>query len=237
MFANNEFLNSDYAVDSTYVYLAFYPRSFEHDYYAQNPGAMKGPHDLGFLSRARRDGSSGVEVLGPGPSAFFIVSDGFAYWASPLEGIKRHAVVPGGTNEMVWASSDNPSPMFVEGGRLFFATARQGAARSFAVASVPVGTLNASAADAGGVDVRTHVASCQFKFGRGYGRPVFDGKCIYPGSFLGVSRVDLDDAKEEELISGPRNDVPASARSFVATDSQYLYWADYTRNRIIRWAR
>jgi hypothetical protein len=100
-----------------------------------------------------------------------------------------------------------------------------------------VGTINASVADAGGVDVRTHVPSAQFKFGGGRGGPIFDGKCIYAGSYIGVSRVGIDDAKEQELISGPRNQVPGTARSFLATDGRYLYWADYTRDRIVRWAR
>lgn len=237
MFANDMFASSDYAVDSTYVYFAYYKPTPEYGYDAQHPEAMKGPHDLGFLGRVRRDGLGAVDELGAGPPTSFIVSQGVAYWMSPLEGIKRRALVPGATSEIVWAVPDTsyPSPMLVDSGRLFFSVRNSGPQRSFAVASVPAGTVNASAADAGGVDVRTHVPSCQFTFGGG--RPLFDGKCLYSGSYLGVSRVDIDDAKEQELISGPRNIIPASAKSFVATDGRYLYWADYTRNRIVRWGR
>jgi hypothetical protein len=128
MFANDMFDTSDYAVDKTYVYFAYYKATLEHDYYAQNPEAMKGPHDLGFLARVRRDGSSAVEELGPGPSRFFFVSEGYAYWASPLEGIKRRELVPGAANEMVWEVTDASyaSPMFVDGGRLFFVTGNKG---------------------------------------------------------------------------------------------------------------
>jgi hypothetical protein len=257
--ANETFSESDYALDPTYVYFAFSKPSFQLDYEAQHPEAMKGTHDLGFLARVRRDGAAAVEVLGPGPSAFFIASEGFAYWASPLEGIKRRELVAGATNQIVWAGasqqegcratesaetdeqddsepSDPYGPMFVGSGRLFFTTVRAGPPRSITIQSVPAGTVDAFAADAGGVDVRTHVPSCDFKSGWGY-HEVFDGKCVYSGSYAGLSRVDIDDAREQELISGPTNVVPGSARDFVATDGRYLYWADYTRDRIVRWAR
>jgi hypothetical protein len=234
--ANETFSQSDYALDPTYVYFAFYEPSLQHEHDMEHPDWMKGPHDLGFLARVRRDGLGTVEVLGPGPFSFFIASEGFAYWGSPFEGIKRRALVPGATNEMVWAAPDLRWPLLVDGGRLFFKTVHAGPPRSITIQSVPAGTLNASAADAGGVDVRTHVPSCQFKLGSGH-RVFFDGKCVYSGSYLGLSRVDIDDGKEQELLSGPRNAVPASARDFVATDGRYLYWADYTRDRIVRWAR
>lgn len=57
----------------------------------------------------------------------------------------------------------------------------------------------------------------------------------YSGNSAGVWRMDLRDGKIDALI-----DVgypPRSDRHFFGRDDQYLYWADSSHDRVVRWKR
>jgi hypothetical protein len=101
---------AEYAIDSEYVYAAWRQNQAAYGYYSQGDHArtMKGSHDLGYLGRVKRNGTSPPEYIGPGPDQHFVVSDGYAYWGSRFEGMKRRRLVPGAANELVIATPDVP---------------------------------------------------------------------------------------------------------------------------------
>jgi hypothetical protein len=229
--------SAEYALDSDYVYVAWHPDPATYGYYSQGDHArtMKGPHDLGDLGRVKRDGSRAPEFLGAGPDAHFIVSDGYAYWGSRWEGLKRRALVPGAVNDLVWAAPDVPYiwPVAVSAGRVYFSTmGNPGAPRTFSIESVPAAPAGT---DGGTAQPRVHVASTALSFGDA----ILDGMCVYTGGPAGVTRANLEDGKVQQLIEG--RPVPGDATvwgsRFIATDGRYLYWADNGGDRVVRWAK
>ncbi len=226
-----------YVLDADYVYVAWHPDPALYSYYSQEDHvrALKGPHDLGDLARVRRDGSSPPEYLGRGPEARFIIADGYLYWGSRFEGLKRRALTSGAANELVWAAPDVPFMWLigVSGGRVYFSViASSSAPRTFSIESVPA---SPAAADGGSAQPRVHVASTALTFGEA----VLDGKCVYAGDPRGVTRANLEDGTVQQIIAGHpvQGDATLFGTQFLATDGRYLYWADNGGDRVVRWRR
>ena len=226
---------AQYALDADYIYVGWVPDPFIRDYLA-NPEhirPVKGPHDFGDLARVKRDGSAPPEYLGRGPEARFLVHEGYAYWGSRLEGIKRRALVPGAPNEVVWPAPDVPflGPIGIAGGRIFFSQGlnlRQPFV--YSIESVPITPAaappSASAVpDGGAPEPRVHVASMETSFVNA----ILDGRCAYSGGAGGVTRANLEDGTVTRLIDGhpPAGDATVFGVTFLAADGRYLYWADY----------
>jgi hypothetical protein len=229
--------SAEYALDADYVYVAWQPDPAKHSFYSQSDNArtIKGPHDFGDLARVKRDGSSAPEFLGAGPDARFLVSDGYAYWGSRWEGLKRRALAAGAANELIWAAPDVPItwPIGVSAGRVYFSImAHAGPPRTFSIESVPI---TPAGTDGGSAQPRVHVASTESSFSDG----ILDGTCVYSGGPAGVSRAHLEDGKVQKLIDGRPvpGDATAFGSRFLAADGRYLYWADNGGDRVVRWTK
>ena len=226
-----------YVLDRDYVYVAWHPDPATYSFYSQSDHVrtVKGPHDLGDLARVKRDGSSAPEYLGRGPDGRFIVSDGYAYWGSQWEGIKRRALVPGAANEVLWAAPDVPYlwPIGVSAGRVYFSRVTSpDSPHTFSIESVPAVPAET---DGGAVRPHVHVASAGLPFGDG----LLDGKCVYAGGPAGVTRANLEDGTVQPLIEGRPvpGDLTGLHSQFLATDGRFLYWADNGGDRVVRWRR
>jgi hypothetical protein len=227
---------AEYALDGDYIVAAWRQNQAAYGFYSQGNNAkrMKGPHDLGYLGRVKRDGTSPPEYLGPGPDGHFVVSDGYAYWGSRFEGMKRRRLVPGAANELVVATPDVAFEwtLGVADGKLYFAMLNPGSPRTVSVASVPVDRPE----DAGAAQPRVHVPAAALDT---WYPAVVDGKCVYLGGPGGVKRANLEDGTVQTLIEGHPvpGDTTVLYNRFVATDGRYLYWADYGGDRVVRWGR
>jgi hypothetical protein len=232
------FYSTQYALDSDYVYVAWTsdPATYSFDSQGDNVRRRKGSHDLGDLARVKRDGSSAPEFLGTGPEGRFIVFDGYAYWSSRWEGVKRRALVPGATNEIIWAAPDVPYswPIGVSAGRVYFSVVASPDPPSptYSIESMPA---TPPEADAGTAQPRVHVTSTELTFGDA----ILDGKCVYSGGPMGVTRANLEDGTVRRLIEGRPvpGDTTVSQSRFLATDGRSLYWADNGGDRVVRWSR
>lgn len=226
-----------YELDSDYVYVAWQPDPATYNFYSQGDHlrSKTGSHDLGDLARVKRDGSSPPEFLGPGPEGRFILSDGYAYWSSRWEGIKRRALTPGAPNEVIWAAPEVPYswPIGVSAGRIYFSVvANPGPPRTYAIQSLPA---TPAESEGGREPPRVHVTSAA----RSFGDAILDGKCAYSGGPSGVTRANLEDGSVRKLIEG--RPVPGDATvfksRFLGTDGHSLYWADNGGDRVVRWNR
>jgi len=196
----------------------------------------------------------------------FVVADGYAYFSVLARGIERRALAPGAPVEHVVSQPLGVKvlwPLGVWAGRLFFSAVdpaevpimlehsrpppvdklKKG---SFSIESVPVGP---AAAD-GGAPTVVHAAEPGRPFGARndladhLGEPgadaiIFDGLCAYSGGGQGVWRMDLRDGKIDALvgIGAPGGGGGGRGSHFFGSDDQYLYWADSTHDRIVRWKR
>jgi hypothetical protein len=226
---------AEYALDADYLYVAWRPDPAVYNYLSQGDHvrSVKGSHDIGDLARVKRDGSGAPEYLGKGPDGRFLVSDGFAYWGSRYEGLKRRNLVPDAANELVWAAPDVPYiwPIGLSAGRFYFSViAGTGTPRTFAVESVPL-----TGADGGAAQPRVHVASAPAPFVDA----VVDGVCVYSAGPGGVVRANLDDGTLQPLAEGHpvAGDATIFGSRFLATDGRFLYWADYGGDLVVRWKR
>jgi|HubBroStandDraft_1064217.scaffolds.fasta_scaffold88351_2 hypothetical protein len=231
---------ANYVLDSDYVYVGWRGDPAVNGFLSsggERLRSLKGPHDAGLLSRVRRDGSSAPELFGKGPDTPFVVSDGYAYWGSRWEGLKRRALVPGASSEMVWTAPDVPLtwPIGISGGRLYFRMLADMASspRMFTIASVPA---QPASADGGAAPPpRVHVPPSPQPFNDA----ILLGHCVYSGGPGGVVRADLDDGSVKTLIEG--RPVPGDGTllftRLLASDGRSLYWADYGGDRVVRWTR
>jgi hypothetical protein len=213
-----------YALDTDYVYVVW-------------PVAT--PFEgRGVLGRVRRDGSQPPELLGGGVDGHFIVSGGFAYWGSLGEGVHRRALVPGATSEALWSAPDSTTyarAVGVSAGRVYFAMlVSPGPPPTFSIESAP------AEADGGApAQVRVHVASMVVSTGGSPGEAILDGKCVYFGGPAGVTRANTQDGEVRQLVEALPGEGEAAAMGIrhLASDGRFLYWADASRDRILRWSR
>jgi hypothetical protein len=227
--------DAEYALDAEYVYVAWHDDPAVYGFYSQGDHVrtLKGPHDIGDLARVKRDGSSSPEYLGKGPDGRFLVVDGYAYWGSRYEGVKRRRLVPDAPNELVWAGPDVAYfwPIGIAAGRFYFsAIENAGPPRTFAVESVPI-----APGDGGVEPPRVHAASLPTPFVDA----VVDGACAYSASRTGVTRANLNEGKVQALVEGHpvAGDATILESRFLAMDGRFLYWADYGGDRVVRWKR
>jgi hypothetical protein len=226
---------AEYALDSDYVYVASRGDPATYSFYAQGDHirSLQGSHDIGDLTRLKRDGSSPPEYLGKGPDGRFLVLDGYAYWGARYEGVKRRRLVPGAENELLWSSSEVPIywPIGIVAGRFYFSTFESGGPRrTFTVESVPIAPPN------GGPAPRTiHATALPVSLVDA----VVDGACAYSASGAGVTRVHLEDGRADPMVEGHpvAGDATIFGSRFIATDGRFLYWADYGGDRVVRWKK
>jgi hypothetical protein len=78
---------------------------------------------------------------------------------------------------------------------------------------------------------RVYIAS----LGQSFGDAILDGKCAYSGGPAGVTRVNLEDGKVQQLIEGRPvpGDMTVMGSRLLATDGRYLYWADNGGDRVV----
>jgi hypothetical protein len=218
------FFFARYALDSNYVYVVW--------------PAVTPFEGRGVLGRVKRDGSQPPELLGEGVDAHFMVSGGFAYWGSLGEGIRRRALTVEATDELLWSAPDPTAYARVIGvstGRVYFtSTAGSGPTPTFSIESVPAEPDHAAP-----VQARAHVPSMVVSTGGAPGEAILDGRCAYFGGPRGVTRANVDDGEVRQLVLGPsaESSVAMLGIRYLATDGQFLYWADYGRDRVVRWHR
>jgi hypothetical protein len=230
---------AEYLLDGDYLYVAWVP-----DTSLYNPSigmaalrVVQGPHDIGVLSRLKRDGSGPPEFIGMGPDGHFVLHDGYAYYGTHWEGLKRRSLVRGPAREVLWSEPRVPDvwAIGVAAGRVYFGRDAYPELRAkYAIASIAVPAP--SIGDAGGApaEARVDVLSWDASFKGG----ILDGKCVYGGDPRGVTRANLEDGTVQKLIEGyPPPDPALYHGHMMASDGRYLYWADSGGDRIVRWSR
>jgi hypothetical protein len=225
-----------YALDGDSIYVAWHG---DQGMYNMMTGStalknLKGPHEIGRLSRARRDGSAAPEHLGVGPDGRFVIHDDFAYYGTRWQGLKRRRLAPGPHTEMVWRAPDVSDVWVLDarGPDLFFAYMASGYPH-FAVA---IASLSfASTADAGLMEPQVYVTSAPLAVRDG----ILAGHCVYGADSHGVVRVDLADGSVKSIYEGHivAGDATASQSRVLAVDAAHLYYADYGGDRVVRWSR
>jgi hypothetical protein len=226
-----------YALSGEYVYVAWHPDQGLYGYLssADHVRRMTGPHDIGTLSRVKRDGSSAPELVGAGPDGRFVLDDDHAYYGARWEGLKRRSLVRGPLTEAVWAAPEVEQTWMlgISDGQAFFGILGGAPPRyTLSIASVPLGDGDG---DGGKAQPQIHVPSAGLAFREG----ILEGDCVYANAPDGVMRANLADASVQRLVEGHPvpGDATTAGSTFLATDGRFLYWADYGGDSILRWSR